>query len=110
MPKLLPSRVLPASATGRRDPGRRSRGLLLALAVALVLNGCGDASEQRRSTDHTIAPDVADADILLNQAAEMAADLIVVGAYGHSRIREMVLGGVTRTLLKQMTVPVLMSH
>ena len=39
-----------------------------------------------------------------------AADLIVVGAYGHSRIREMVLGGVTRTLLKQMTVPVLMSH
>lgn len=60
--------------------------------------------------DHTIAPDVGDADILLNQAAEMAADLIVVGAYGHSRLREMVLGGVTRTLLKQMTVPVLMSH
>ena len=53
---------------------------------------------------------MADADILLNQASEMSADLIVVGAYGHSRIREMVLGGVTRTLLKQMTVPVLMSH
>jgi nucleotide-binding universal stress UspA family protein len=38
------------------------------------------------------------------------ADLIVMGAYGHSRLRELVLGGVTRTLLEAMTVPVLMSH
>jgi nucleotide-binding universal stress UspA family protein len=42
--------------------------------------------------------------------AELPADLLVVGAYGHSRLRELVLGGVTRTLLRQMTVPVLMSH
>ncbi|TAK37570.1 MAG: universal stress protein, partial [Betaproteobacteria bacterium] len=34
----------------------------------------------------------------------------VMGAYGHSRLRELVLGGVTRTLLDTMTVPVLMSH
>jgi nucleotide-binding universal stress UspA family protein len=33
-----------------------------------------------------------------------------MGAYGHSRLRELVLGGVTRTLLETMTVPVLMSH
>ena len=33
-----------------------------------------------------------------------------MGAYGHSRLREVVLGGVTRTLLEEMTVPVLMSH
>jgi nucleotide-binding universal stress UspA family protein len=33
-----------------------------------------------------------------------------MGAYGHSRLREMVLGGVTRTLLQQMTLPVLMAH
>ena len=51
-----------------------------------------------------------DADLLLNQAADMTADLLVIGAYGHSRLREFVLGGVTRTLLKQMTVPILMSH
>lgn len=62
------------------------------------------------TVEHTVAPDVADADIILNQASEMGADLIVIGAYGHSRIREMVLGGVTRSLLKQMTVPVLLSH
>ena len=38
------------------------------------------------------------------------ADLLVVGGYGHSRTREMILGGVTRDLLHHMTVPVLMSH
>ncbi len=52
----------------------------------------------------------ADAELLLNTAAEIGCDLIVAGAYGHSRLREMVLGGVTRTLLRQMTVPVLFSH
>ena len=38
------------------------------------------------------------------------ADLLVIGAYGHSRVRELVLGGVTRHLLRHMTIPVLMSH
>ncbi|HLE67398.1 MAG TPA: universal stress protein [Burkholderiales bacterium] len=47
---------------------------------------------------------------LLSRAADMEADLIVMGAYGHSRVRELVLGGVTRTLLDTMTVPALMSH
>lgn len=47
---------------------------------------------------------------VLSRAADLDADLIVMGAYGHSRLREIVLGGVTRTLLESMTVPVLMSH
>ena len=47
---------------------------------------------------------------LLSRAADAQTDLIVMGAYGHSRLRELVLGGVTRTLLETMTVPVLMSH
>ena len=62
------------------------------------------------TVEHRVAPDVPDADLLLNHASDMSADLLVVGAYGHSRLREFVLGGVTRTLLRQMTVPVLMSH
>jgi nucleotide-binding universal stress UspA family protein len=62
------------------------------------------------SVEHRAAPDIPDADLLLNHAADMSADLLVVGAYGHSRLREFVLGGVTRSLLTQMTVPVLMSH
>ncbi|HEY4802549.1 MAG TPA: universal stress protein [Paraburkholderia sp.] len=47
---------------------------------------------------------------LLSRASDLHADLIVAGAYAHSRVHECVLGGVTRTLLEAMTVPVLMSH
>ena len=47
---------------------------------------------------------------LLSRAADMSADLIVAGGYGHSRLREAVLGGVTRTLLRSSPVPVLLSH
>jgi nucleotide-binding universal stress UspA family protein len=47
---------------------------------------------------------------LLSRAFDLEADLIVMGGYGHSRVRELAFGGVTRTILGQMTVPVLMSH
>jgi nucleotide-binding universal stress UspA family protein len=47
---------------------------------------------------------------ILDYAADSGADLIVMGGYGHSRLREFILGGVTRSILKSMTVPVLMSH
>ncbi|MEO8101778.1 MAG: universal stress protein [Betaproteobacteria bacterium] len=47
---------------------------------------------------------------ILSLASDLSSDLIVMGAYGHSRTFEFVLGGVTRTLLESMTVPVLMSH
>lgn len=50
------------------------------------------------------------ASLILNRASDSAADLIVMGAYGHSRLREFVLGGTTRAMLTSMTVPVLMSH
>lgn len=47
---------------------------------------------------------------ILSRAADFGADSIVMGAYGHSRLRERVLGGATRTLLDSMTMPVFMSH
>ncbi len=47
---------------------------------------------------------------LLSVASEAEADLLVMGAYGHSRFRESILGGVTRTVLDAMTIPVLMAH
>jgi nucleotide-binding universal stress UspA family protein len=50
------------------------------------------------------------ADIILNHVSDTSADLIVMGAYGHSRLREFVLGGTTRAMLTSMTVPTLMSH
>jgi len=52
--------------------------------------------------------DVADA--LLSHAADCSADFMVMGGYGHSRLREFVLGGVTRSMLHSMVVPTLMSH
>jgi nucleotide-binding universal stress UspA family protein len=57
-----------------------------------------------------VAPDVRVANVLLSHAAEWPADFMVLGAYGHSRLREFILGGVTRSVLESMTVPVLMSH
>lgn len=49
-------------------------------------------------------------DALLNAASDLSADLIVMGAYGHAPWAERLFGGVSRTLLQSMTVPVLMSH
>lgn len=49
-------------------------------------------------------------DLLLSQAADLQADLLVMGCYGHGRAREWALGGVTRTVLQTMTLPVLMVH
>jgi nucleotide-binding universal stress UspA family protein len=50
------------------------------------------------------------ADVILSYAADSGADFMVMGGYGHSRLREFILGGVTRSILNSMTVPVLMSH
>jgi len=47
---------------------------------------------------------------ILSHVADTGADFLVMGGYGHSRLREFVLGGVTRSILTSMTVPVLMSH
>jgi nucleotide-binding universal stress UspA family protein len=47
---------------------------------------------------------------ILSYVADNAVDFIVMGGYGHSRLREFILGGVTRSMLKAMTVPTLMSH
>jgi nucleotide-binding universal stress UspA family protein len=51
-----------------------------------------------------------EANLILNHAADAVTDLIVMGGYGHTRLREFVLGGVTRTMLRSMTAPVLLSH
>jgi nucleotide-binding universal stress UspA family protein len=47
---------------------------------------------------------------LLSLAADASSDLIVMGGYGHTRFREILLGGATRTILESMTIPILMSH
>lgn len=58
----------------------------------------------------TVADEIGVADEVLARLADQGSDLLVMGAYGHSRLREMVFGGVTRHILNHMTVPTLMSH
>jgi nucleotide-binding universal stress UspA family protein len=65
-----------------------------------------DVSAARTVVSDGLSP----ADALLDYASDISADLLVVGGYGHSRTREMIMGGVTRDLLRHMTLPVLMSH
>lgn len=58
----------------------------------------------------TVSAGLGISDVLLSYGSDMGADLIVAGGYGHSRLREVVLGGATRGLLRHMTMPVLLSH
>ena len=64
----------------------------------------------KAETAHVAADKGDTGEILLSAAADYGADLLVMGAYGHSRLRELVLGGATRHVLRRMTAPVLMSH
>jgi len=86
--------------------GLRGHGDVPAADIALHLARHGLNAEAA----HTVAKDIAEGEALLSYAADLGADLIVAGAYGHSRAREMVFGGVTRTLIREMTAPVLLSH
>ena len=79
------------------------RPRLDALHQWLVWQGI-DAEMRVETTDGHVA------EAMLSHAADIGADLIVMGAYGHSRWMERLLGGATRGMLASMTVPVLMSH
>ena len=68
---------------------------------------------KRQGVDADIVHGAAGLDVgegLLSMAAERGADMLVMGGYGHTRVRELLLGGATRTVLRAMTVPVLLAH
>ena len=75
--------------------GIRGDGDVPAADIALHLARHGIHAEAA----HTVATDIPEGDALLSYAADIGADLLVIGMYGHSRMREMVFGGVTRSLL-----------
>jgi len=64
----------------------------------------------KAKAERTVSSGMDIGDVILSRAFDAGADLIVMGGYGHSRVREIVLGGATRTVLRSMTAPVLMSH
>lgn len=74
------------------------------IASSLARHGINVSVEIERSADISVAATIE------NRAAETGADLLIMGAYGHSRLREMVFGGATRTILQSMPVMTLMSH
>lgn len=75
-----------------------------AIAVALARHGI------KPTVRTSIAGDISVGDEILSRLTDMGADLLVMGAYGHSRMRELVFGGVTRHIARHMTVPTLFSH
>lgn len=91
---------------GDAIPGFGGHGAMPGADIALYLARHGIKVEV--SQEKTAGIDVGS--LLLSRISDLGADLLVMGAYGHSRLRELVLGGVTRTILNEMTVPVLMSH
>ena len=88
------------------NPGQGDHGEEPGADIALHLARHGIKVEAQ----HLEIRDMSAADAILSRIADQDIDLLIMGAYGHSRVREWVLGGVTRQILAQMTVPALMSH
>jgi nucleotide-binding universal stress UspA family protein len=84
----------------------RGHGEIPGADIALHLARHGVTAQVER----TVSAGIGIGNTLLSRAADLEADLLVMGAYGHSRVRELLLGGVTRTMLTSMTLPVLMAH
>jgi len=105
MPLLTAAEIVSILTIDPRE-GPRAHGELPGADISLHLARHGVKAEIERA----VSPDLPVGEALLSRAADLGADLLVMGAYGHSRARELLLGGATRSLLRSMTLPVLMSH
>jgi nucleotide-binding universal stress UspA family protein len=88
------------------QPGPDGHGELPGADIALHLA----RHAVKAQIERTVSAGVPIGELLLSRVADLGADLLVMGAYGHSRARELLLGGATRSILASMTIPVLMSH
>lgn len=127
-PVEAPGRHLLVAWKNCREAGRALRDALPFLQAAdrvTVLTVGFDAKDDSEPTDLSVylarhgveaefrpdaSPDGDAGDLILSHARELDCDAIVMGAYGHSRLRDMVLGSATNTVLSHMHVPVLMAH
>lgn len=105
MPILMKAQKVTVLTVNSRDE-LVGGGIIPASDLALHLTRHGVKAEAAQ----TVSTEVSVADLLLNRSFNSGNDLLVAGAYGHSRMRELILGGTTRALLDHMTLPVLMSH
>jgi nucleotide-binding universal stress UspA family protein len=86
------------------EPGEEIADMRTALCTSLRRDGVNCAAETLKSQHRNVG------DTLLACCERTKADLLVMGCYGHSRLREFVLGGATRHMLAAMTLPILMAH
>ena len=105
MPLLTAAEVVTVLTIDARE-GPDAHGELPGADISLHLARHG----VKTTIERTVSAGIAAGEVLLSRAADLGADLLVIGAYGHSRVRELLLGGVTRSILQSMTLPVLMSH
>ena len=77
---------------------------------ARAIAGCLDRHGVKTTVAHWQNSDIAIGDALLNESFERGADMIVTGAFGHSKLYDFVIGATTSNLLEQMTLPVLFSN
>ena len=105
MPLLVGADVVTVLTIDARE-GPDAHGELPGADISLHLARHG----VKATIERTVSAGVPAGEVLLSRAADLGADLLVIGAYGHSRMRELLLGGATRSILQSMTVPVLMSH
>lgn len=90
----------------QKGTGLSKHGALPGADIALHLA----RHDVKAEADHITSGELDPGDALLSYVSDNAMDMIVMGGYGHRRWRELVLGGVTRHILKHMTVPVFMTH
>lgn len=94
--------ILTVSATPKTAGKEAGKGI--ALVDYLTMHGV-------HAAEHVLEPQGRSVgQVLLEAAADAGADLLIMGGYGHSRLREFILGGTTRHVLTNATLPVLMSH
>lgn len=92
------------------DPGASARGVDASARARLVEYLRRHDLSARIESDNLADGDIGVGEWLLSRIADLDADLLIMGGYGHPRWRERVLGGATRAVLSAMTVPVLMAH
>jgi nucleotide-binding universal stress UspA family protein len=105
MPLLAAAEVVTVLTIDARE-GSDAHGELPGADISLHLA----RHDVKAEVERTVSAGIPAGEVLLSRAADLGADLLVIGAYGHSRVRELLLGGATRSILQSMTVPVLMSH
>ena len=105
MPLLAAAEVVTVLTIDPRE-GPRGHGEVPGADISLHLARHG----VKAAIERAVSADLPVGEVLLSRAADLGVNLLVMGAYGHSRLQEMMLGGVTREMLRTMTVPTLMSH